>query len=85
MSNPITNTLPPSIDMMLQDMAQMTNEFTYLDIYNFCKGGVSEEQIKALRNLYRRWRRFAEYNDEEKMREIAIQTKQLIMRTGGAL
>lgn len=85
MSNPITNNLPPSIDMMLQDMAQMTNEFTYLDIYNFCKNGVSEEQIKALRNLYRRWRRFAEYNDEEKMREIAIQTKQLLMRTGGVL
>ena len=85
MSNPITNNLPPSIDMMLQDMAQMTNEFTYLDIYNFCKSGVSDDNIRTLRNLYRRWRRFAEYNDEEKMKEIAIQTKQLLIRTGGVL
>lgn len=85
MGNPMTNNLPPSIDMMLQDMAQMTNEFTYLDIYNFCKNGVSEEQLKALRNLYRRWRRYAEYNDEEKMKEVAIQTKQLLVSVGGVV
>lgn len=85
MGNPMTNNLPPSIDMMLQDMAQMTKEFTYLDIYNFCKNGVSEEQLKALRNLYRRWRRYAEYNDEEKMKEVAIQTKQLLVSVGGVV
>lgn len=84
MGNPITNNLPPSIDMMLQDMAQMTNEFTYLDIYNFCKSGVPKEQIKALRNLYRRWCRYAEYNNEEKMKEVAIQTKKLLLSVGGA-
>lgn len=83
MGNPVTNTLPPSIDMMLQDMAQITNEFSYLDIHKFVQNGVSDDNIRSLRNIYRKWRRYAEYNDEEKMKEIATQTKQLLLSVGG--
>ena len=76
--NTLTDYLPPSIDNMLMDMAQMCGEFNYADVYRFTKAGVDDDTVRKLKNLYRRWNRAAEYNDEEKMCILAKEAAQII-------
>lgn len=76
--NTLTNYLPPSIDNMLMDMAQMCGEFDYADVYKFTKAGVNDDTVRRLKNLYRRWNRAAEYYDEEKMCILAKEAAQII-------
>jgi hypothetical protein len=72
MSNNITNTLPPSLDTFLMDMAQMneTVNINYTDISEFGKRATPED-IKKLKNLKRKY--YYHYNeDEETEKEIRI-------------
>lgn len=65
-SNSITNELPESIDQFLMDMAQTTNAFDYNDISKFAKRA-TEEDIKKLKNLRRKWLRDAEMMEDDEV------------------
>ena len=64
--NLITNTLPPIIDQFLMDMAQTTNAFDYNDVSKFAKRA-TEEDIKKLKNLRRKWLRDAEMMEDDEL------------------
>lgn len=76
--NSITTYLPPSIDMMLMDMAQMCGDFDYADIYRFVKRGIDEDTLRKLKNMRGRWIRAAEIEDSTKMSLLSKQAAELI-------
>lgn len=78
MGNPITNTLPPSLDNFLQDMAQMYADFDYSDVSKF-GDRATEADLKALRKLYRKAREAMEYEDDDAMAGITVQVEDLVL------
>lgn len=78
MGNPITNTLPPSLDNFLQDMAQMYAEFDYSDVSKFADRATADD-IKALRKLYRKSIEAREYDDDDTMAEITCAVEDLVL------
>lgn len=77
--NSLTNCLPPSIDEFLMDLAQIQGTFTYLDVYNFAKKGVTKEQIAKLRSLRRKYINEMQYDEEsDKIKAIADQAATII-------
>lgn len=78
--NNVSSQLPPAIDSFLQDIAQMYETITYADIM---KHQYSEEDMKKLTNLRRRFREEAQYNDEESdaiMQKIANKVALIIKK-----
>ena len=76
-SNTVTNTLPPTIDNFLQDLAQECGTFNYSDISKFAENA-TDDKLKQLKKLRREWREVAEYNDEEGMNDIGIEVAKVI-------
>lgn len=78
--NKATVYLPDSIDMMLMDMAQMYGDFDYTDIHNFANELADEDNLRNLKNMYRRWRHAAERDDDAKMEILAKETANIIKK-----
>ncbi len=81
MGNPITNELPQSLDNFLQDMCQMYCDMNYTDVSKFAKRATSDD-ITALRKLYRKFRKAAEYDDEDEIAELAVSVEDLVKGKG---
>ena len=76
-SNSITNELPESIDQFLMDIAQTTNVFDYNDISKFAKRA-TEEDIKKLKNLRRKWLRDAEMMKDDEVEAFGKKVASII-------
>lgn len=81
MGNPITNELPQSLDNFLQDMCQMYCDMNYTDVSKFAKRATSDD-ITALRKLYRKFRKAAEYDDEDEIAELTVSVEDLVKGKG---
>lgn len=79
MGNPVTTTLPPSLDSFLQDIAQIHGVIDYEDISDF---NATPEALKKLRALRREYTDIAEdctdCNDPE-LAQIADKIAVLIL------
>lgn len=64
--NPITDTLPPSIDQFLMDIAQVQGGIDYTDVSNFGKRA-TKEQIAKLRSLRRKYNNEMQYDEESEV------------------
>ena len=75
--NTITNELPESIDQFLMDIAQTTNAFDYNDVSKFAKRA-TEEDIKKLKNLRRKWLRDAEMMEDDEVEAFGKKVASII-------
>lgn len=75
-ANTITNQLPPAVDMFLMDIAQIYGEFSYSDI---SKHRFSDSEIKQLQNLRRRYFKYAEFDDEDKIQSIIDNVNKIVL------
>lgn len=69
-----------TLDMFLHDVAQELGGIDYSDIIAFEKTVVTPDdpRIKELKKIYRKYRRVAEYGDEEELAEIAARVQELL-------
>lgn len=75
-ANTITNQLPPAVDTFLMDIAQIYGEFSYSDI---SKHRFSDSEIKQLQNLRRRYFKYAEFDDEDKIQSIIDKVNKIVL------
>lgn len=75
-ANTLTNQLPPAVDMFLMDIAQIHGEFSYSDII---KHRFSDSEIKQLQNLRRRYVKYAEFDDEDKIQSIIDNVNKIVL------
>lgn len=75
-ANTLTNQLPPAVDMFLMDIAQIHEEFSYSDII---KHRFSDSEIKQLQNLRRRYVKYAEFDDEDKIQSIIDNVTKIVL------
>lgn len=76
-SNSITNELPESVDQFLMDIAQTTNAFDYNDVSKFAKRA-TEEDIKKLKNIRRKWLRDAEMMEDDEVEAFGKKVASII-------
>lgn len=75
-ANSITNQLPPTVNTFLMDIAQIYGEFSYSDII---KHRFSNSEIKQLQNLRRRYFKYAEFDDEDKIQSIIYNVNKIVL------
>lgn len=73
--NSVTNSLPPSVDNFLQDVAQMYGGIDYTDIMHFAKKATDAE-VKKIQALSRKFK--ANADDEETAEGIAKQVASFV-------
>lgn len=76
--NPLTNDLPLVIDDFLMDLAQMHGEFDYSDIMDH---KFSQEEIRKLRYLHKKYLDIAEVVEDENDSEI----KEIVTKVAGII
>lgn len=79
--NNVSSQIPPAVDSFLQDIAQMYETISYK---NIMEHEYSEEDIKKLKNLRRRFRAEVPYEGEEKadaiLQKIAEKVAEIVKR-----